>query len=138
MISGGPESRSSAGGAHGDGPESRKSPGVVYASGHYYRKDRTEKVSHIGSSKKSGKAADKPNPSSKHDIERLATGKPNIVNNVQSIGTVSETDFPLNDSINPFTHQQGQKKPALHGGKEEMGRVILLEQQLKAEREKGE
>jgi hypothetical protein len=111
---------------------------VVYASGHYYRKDRTDEVSHIGSSKKSGKAADKPNPSSKHDIERLATGKPNIVNNVQSIGTVSETDFPLNDSINPFTHQQGQKKPALHGGKEEMGRVILLEQQLKAEREKGE
>jgi hypothetical protein len=59
VISGGPESRKSTGVAYGDGPESRKSPGVVYGDGRYYRKDRTDKVSHIGNSKKSGKAADK-------------------------------------------------------------------------------
>jgi hypothetical protein len=73
VISGGPESRRSTGVAHGDGPESRKSPGVVYGDGRYYRKDRTDKVSHIASSKKGGKAVDKPTPSSKHDFERSAT-----------------------------------------------------------------
>jgi hypothetical protein len=138
VISGGPESRRSTGVAHRDGPESRKSPGVVYGDGRYYRKDRTDKVSHIGNSKKSGKAADKPTHSIKHDFERSATGKPNIENNEQLIGTVTETAFSVHDSVNPITHQQGQKKPAVQGGKEETGRVILLEQQLKVEREKSE
>ncbi len=138
MNSGGPESRRSTGVAHGDGPESKKSPGVVYGDGRYYRKDRMDKVSHIGNSKKCGKAADKPTHSVKQDFERSATGKPNIDNNVHLIGTVTETDFSVHDSVNPITLQQGQKKPAVQGGKEEMGRLVLLEQQLKVEREKSE
>jgi hypothetical protein len=56
--------------ANGDGPESRKSPGVLYGDGRYYKKDRTDKVSYVGNSKKSGKAADKPNLLAKHDFER--------------------------------------------------------------------
>jgi hypothetical protein len=124
--------------ANGDGPESRKSPGVLYGDGRYYKKDRTDKVSYVGNSKKSGKAADKPTLLPKHDFERSATGKPNTITNVQPIGTVTGTDLSLQDSVNPITHQQGQKKPAVHGGKEELGRVVLLEQQLKVEREKNE
>ena len=48
--------------ASGDGPENRKSPGVLYKDGRYYKKDRSDKVSFVGNSKKSGKAADKPIP----------------------------------------------------------------------------
>jgi hypothetical protein len=65
--------------ASSDGPENRKNPGVLYGDGRYYKKDRTDKVSFVGNSKKSGKAADKPILSIKPDIERSATGKPNIV-----------------------------------------------------------
>jgi hypothetical protein len=132
------ESRKNTGVAHGDGPEGKKNPGVLYGDGRYYRKDRTDKVSHIGNSKKCGKAADKPTHFVKQETERSATGKPNIDNTVLMTGTVSETDFPILDSVNPITFQQGQKKLAAQGGKEEMGRLALLEQQLKVEREKSE
>jgi len=122
--------------ANSGGTESRKSPGVLYKDGRYYKKDRTDKVSYIGNSKKCGKAADKPTPLANTDIERSAMGKPNTIINVQTIETVTGT--VSQDSFNPITHQQGQKKPAVHGGKEEAGRVALLEQQLKVEREKNE
>ncbi len=52
MTRDGLESRKNTGVAHGDGPEGKKNPGVLYGDGRYYRKDRTDKVSHIGNSKK--------------------------------------------------------------------------------------
>jgi hypothetical protein len=111
---------------------------VLYKDGRYYRKDRSDKVSFVGNSKKSGKAADKPIPLIKTDIERSATGKPNIITNMQFTDTVTETALTLQDIVNPNIHHQGQKKPAAHGVKEELSRVALLEQQLKLEREKSE
>jgi hypothetical protein len=47
------------------------------------------------------------------------------------------TGMALQDT-NPIIHHQGQTKPVVHGLKEEQGRVVLLEQQLKMEREKCE
>jgi hypothetical protein len=111
---------------------------VLYGDGRYYKKDRMEKVSFVGNGKKSGKAADKPILSVKLDVEQTATGKPNIITNMQLNETVTGTVLTLQDIANPIIHHQGQKKPASHGVNEEQGRVVLLEQQLKVEREKNE
>jgi hypothetical protein len=77
------------------GPESRKSLGVLYRDRRYYRKDRSNKVSYDGNSKKIGKAAVKPILSPKTDIERSAMGKPNIPTNMQLSGTVKGTEKML-------------------------------------------
>ncbi len=111
---------------------------MLYGDGRYYKKDRTDKVSFVGNSKKGGKAADKPIPLIKPDIERLATGKPQVLNNMDYNETATGMALTLQDTTNPIIHHQGQKKPVVHGVKEEQGRVVLLEQQLKLEREKCE
>jgi hypothetical protein len=88
---------------------------VLYRDGWYYKKDRTDKVSFVGNGKKGGKAADRPIPLIKPDIERSATGKPHVSNNMDYNETVTGMALTLQDITNPIIHHQGQKKPVVHG-----------------------
>jgi hypothetical protein len=119
-------------------PESMKEEGVLFRAGHYYKKDRSEKVSGNGNSVKNVKAAGKPNYTINTVYERSAVGKPNSSNTVQQLGTVSNMDGQTSDMLNSIVHHQVKRDGAKRGGKEEKERVILLEQQLAVEREKRE
>ncbi len=119
-------------------PESKKEEGVLFRPGHYYKKDRSEKVSGICNSAKNVKAVGKPNTSISTDYERSAMGKPNSPNCVKLIGTDMNMDGQLSGMINPLVHHQVKRDGAKRGGKEDKERVLQLEQQLVAERERRE
>jgi hypothetical protein len=101
----------------------KKEDGVLFRAGHYYKKDRSDKVSGTSNVTKNVKAAGKPNFPMNTELERSAMGKPNITIDVQKTGTVSIMDGNLSGTLIPIV--QGKKDGAKRGGKE---RVAILEQ----------
>jgi len=116
----------------GEGTEAKKEGAILFKAGHYYRKDRSEKVSGSISSVKNVKAAGKPIFPLGTDYERSATGKPNHILNAQLSGTVNCMDGLQTGILNP--NVQGKKEGTRKAGKDEKERMTLLEQQLLVER----
>ncbi len=103
----------------------KKEDGVLFRDGHYYKKDRSDKVSGTSNVAKNVKAAGKPIFPMNTEHERSAMGKPNITIDVQKTGTVSIMDGNLSGTLIPIV--QGKKDVAMDTKLED---VYVLEEDM--------